>query len=41
MWLHVRAFDAGRNVVFESGRYVFETADQTLHNVVPLARVGS
>ncbi len=27
MWLHVRAFDAARNVVFESGRYVFETAD--------------
>jgi len=27
MWLHVRALDAGRNVVFESGRYVFETAD--------------
>lgn len=27
MWLHVRAFDAGRNVVFESGRYVFATGE--------------
>jgi Cytochrome c554 and c-prime len=26
MWLHVRAFDGDRNVVFESGRYVFSTA---------------
>ncbi|MFQ5514709.1 MAG: hypothetical protein ACE5FG_09740 [Myxococcota bacterium] len=26
MWLHVRAFDADRNVVFESGRYTFATA---------------
>jgi hypothetical protein len=26
MWLHVRALDAGRHVVFESGRYVFSTA---------------
>jgi hypothetical protein len=26
MWLAVRAFDAQRNVVFESGRYVFATA---------------
>jgi Cytochrome c554 and c-prime len=26
MWLEVRAFDAKRRVVFESGRYVFETA---------------
>jgi cytochrome c554/c'-like protein len=26
MWLHVRAFDARRRVVFESGRYVFGTA---------------
>src|SRR5262249_7368757 len=25
MWLHVRAFDAGRRVVFESGRYAFAT----------------
>ena len=26
MWLHVRAFDMNRAVVFESGRYVFSTA---------------
>jgi hypothetical protein len=26
MWLHVRAFDADRNVVLESGRYVFSDA---------------
>jgi hypothetical protein len=26
MWLHVRALDAKRNVVFESGRYVFSSA---------------
>ncbi len=26
MWLHVRALDASRNVVFESGRYVFATS---------------
>ncbi len=26
MWLHVRAFDAKRHVVFESGRYTFATA---------------
>jgi len=26
MWLHVRALDRSRRVVFESGRYVFETA---------------
>jgi hypothetical protein len=26
MWLHVRASDGDRNVVFESGRYVFEDA---------------
>jgi hypothetical protein len=35
MWLHVRAYDAQRNVVFESGRYGF--ADRTLagHNALP------
>jgi hypothetical protein len=27
MWLHVRAYDAARAVVFESGRYLFATAD--------------
>jgi hypothetical protein len=26
MWLHVRALDANRNVLLESGRYVFSTA---------------
>jgi hypothetical protein len=26
MWLHVRAFDGQRNVIFESGRYLFATA---------------
>ncbi len=26
MWLHVRALDAKRNVVLESGRYIFSTA---------------
>jgi len=35
MWLHVRAFDGGRNVVFESGRYVFETATLTGHGADP------
>lgn len=29
MWLHVRAFDDNRNIVFESGRYVFSTATLT------------
>ncbi|HXJ32473.1 MAG TPA: multiheme c-type cytochrome [Candidatus Eisenbacteria bacterium] len=29
MWLHVRAFDAQRNVIFESGRYVFSSATLT------------
>lgn len=27
MWLHVRAFDGKGRILFESGRYVFETAD--------------
>jgi hypothetical protein len=27
MWLHVRAFDENRAVVFESGRYVFSTGE--------------
>ncbi|MGH7790660.1 MAG: hypothetical protein ACRERC_27615 [Candidatus Binatia bacterium] len=32
MWLHVRALDADRNVLLESGRYVFETATLAGHN---------
>lgn len=32
MWLHVRATDAERRVVFESGRYVFETATLVGHD---------
>ncbi|MEO6028641.1 MAG: multiheme c-type cytochrome [Candidatus Binatia bacterium] len=35
MWLHVRAFDAARNVVFESGRYVFATGDLVGYEAVP------
>jgi hypothetical protein len=35
MWLHVRAFDAERQVVFESGRYVFETATLTGYDALP------
>lgn len=35
MWLHVRAFDADRNVVFESGRYVFETGDLLGYDAIP------
>lgn len=35
MWLHVRAFDADRNVVFESGRYVFATADLVGYGALP------
>jgi hypothetical protein len=35
MWLHVRAYDAQRNVVFESGRYVFSTATLSGHGAVP------
>lgn len=35
MWLHVRAFDGGRNVVFESGRYVFETAELVGYEALP------
>src|SRR6185295_8350325 len=35
MWLHVRALDAGRNVVFESGRYVFATATLSGYNAEP------
>jgi hypothetical protein len=31
MWLHVRALDADRTVVFESGRYVFSSATLTGH----------
>jgi hypothetical protein len=35
MWLHVRALDAGRNVVLESGRYVFSTATLTGYRAAP------
>jgi hypothetical protein len=35
MWLHVRAFDASRNVVFESGRYVFETGELVGYEALP------
>ncbi len=35
MWLHVRAFDGERAVVFESGRYVFETAELVGYEALP------
>jgi hypothetical protein len=35
MWLHVRAFDAARNVVFESGRYSFATGDLIGYEAIP------
>ena len=35
MWLHVRAFDAKRRVVFESGRYVFADAALTGYGAEP------
>jgi len=35
MWLYVRAFDAARNVVFESGRYSFATGDLAGYTAVP------
>lgn len=35
MWLHVRAFDAKRNLVLESGRYVFSTAQIVGYGAVP------
>jgi len=35
MWLDVRAFDANRAVVFESGRYVFATADLVGYGAAP------
>jgi hypothetical protein len=35
MWLHVRALDAKRNLVFESGRYVFATATLSGHGAEP------
>ncbi len=34
MWLHVRAYDEARNVVFESGRYVFADRDLPSHNAL-------
>ena len=36
MWLHVRAFDASRAVVFESGRYVFSTAELVGYGLTPM-----
>jgi hypothetical protein len=36
LWLHVRAFDAARNVIFESGRYVFSTATLEGYDAQPL-----
>jgi hypothetical protein len=35
MWLHVRAFDGRRNVVFESGRYLFSSATLVGHGAAP------
>lgn len=35
MWLHVRALDAKRTVVFESGRYVFSTATLVGYRAAP------
>jgi hypothetical protein len=35
MWLHVRALDADRQVVFESGRYVFASATLTGYDALP------
>lgn len=36
MWLHVRAFAADRTVVFESGRYVYETAELLGYEALPM-----
>jgi hypothetical protein len=36
LWLHVRAWDAARNVIFESGRYVFSTATLEGADAAPL-----
>lgn len=36
MWLHVRALDADRNVLFESGRYVFSDATLSGYGAAPL-----
>jgi hypothetical protein len=36
MWLHVRALDAKRAVVFESGRYVFSTATLVGYRAAPM-----
>lgn len=35
MWLHVRAFDAQRNLLLESGRYVYATAELSGHGALP------
>ena len=36
MWLHVRALDADRTVLIESGRYVFASATLTGHGAAPM-----
>ncbi len=36
MWLHVRALDDDRNVVFESGRYIFSSATLSGYGAAPL-----
>ena len=36
IWLHVRAWDADRNIVLESGRYVFSTADLVGFEALPM-----
>jgi hypothetical protein len=36
IWLHVRALDDDRNVVFESGRYIFSSATLSGYGAAPL-----
>jgi hypothetical protein len=35
MWLHVRAYDADRAVIFESGRYLFTERELSGHHALP------